>query len=591
LGLWRRLSILNNFEEGTLKIDCLRCLLWSIVCFTIAGCGVEANQLAGTRGTAKTDQVSVTTPEGTPAEPAYDVSQDPMLPPPPRPRGHLQLLPIGGYLHGTDLATSAAEIVAYDVDSRRLFVVNSEQRSIDILDIADPVNPTLFGRADMGEFGLPNSVAVRNGMIATCIASTSKSETGKVVFLSADGERLSVLDVGHEPDMLTFSPDGRWLLVANEGEPVADYSFDAEGSISQIDLAEGVASLTQAHVATLDFLEFNDQQESLDPSIRIFGKNASVAQDLEPEYITVSADSKTAWIVCQENNAIAIADLESKQVTRLVGLGFKDHSLKGNWLDASDKDGKIRIRPWPLKGIYQPDGITSYVVDGQTYLVTANEGDARDHSGFSEECRVADLKLDPAVFPNAAELQKKEHLGRLQVTNATGDRNGDGLFEEIHSYGARSFSIWNADAQLIYDSGDEFERFLADHNPEFFNSDHESHNFDDRSDNKGPEPEGVVVGEVADVLYAFILLERDSGVLVYDISNPAAPVFENYVNTRDCGSPPAAGSGGDLGPEGAVFIPENNSPNGQPLLVVSYEVSGTTRIFEISVPQTEPVGP
>ncbi|MEX1041941.1 MAG: choice-of-anchor I family protein [Pirellulaceae bacterium] len=548
-------------------------LLLAFSCLGWAGCGGEP----GSPGSAQVEPSQVLA-----LHPAHNVSQDPELPAAPQAAGRLRITPIGGYLHGKKFATSAAEIIAYDSATKRLFVVNGEKQQIDILEIADPATPKLVGTVDVGQHGDPTSIASHDGKLAACVTPPSRGETGKAVFFNAQGEVLKVLDVGHKPDMLTFSPNGRWLLVSNEGAPEPDYSFDPEGSISQIDLADGIESLKPSHVTTLDFRKFNDQRESLDSSIRIFGPGATVAQDLESEYIAVSPDSKTAWIVCQENNAVAIADLEKKEITRLVGLGFKDYSLEGNGFDASDKDDKTRIRPWPVKGMYQPDGTICFTAEGKNYLISANEGKHRGHSGFSEDCRVKDLKLDPAAFPNAKELQKKEHLGRLKTTTATGDANGDGLHEEIYSYGARSFTIWNADASLVFDSGDQFERILAELDPKYFNSDHESHALDNRSDNKGPEPEGVVVGEIDGRTYAFILLERMSGFLVYDISDPTAPVFDGYVQTRDYDRKPDVGSGGDLGPEGGVFIPGAKSPTGKPLLAVSYEVSGTTRIFEIT---------
>jgi hypothetical protein len=420
-------------------------------------------------------------------------------------------------------------------------------------------------------------------MIAATVASLSKRERGEVVFLDADGHQVAAVEVGHEPDMLTFSPDGRWLVVANEGEPEADYSFDPEGSISRIDVSEGIAGVNTDKVVTFGFETFNDRRAELDPSVRIFGPNASVAQDLEPEYIAIAPDSHTAWVACQENNCVALVDLTAPAVTRVVGLGFKDHSQPGNGLDASDEDGGIHIHPWPIRGQYQPDGIACWSAGDVTYVLTANDGKDRDYLGFSERTRGKDVELDPAAFPNADDLQKKKNLGRLRITNSLGDANGDGKFEELYSFGGRSFAIWTADMQQVFDSGDQFEQITAAHLPAHFNSDHEAHNFDDRSDDKGPEPEGVAIGRIGDAVYAFIGLERVGGVLVYDITDPKAPVFESYTNPRDVTADAAAGAGGDLGPEGVLFIAAEDSPNGRPLLVVSHEVSGTILVQEIVV--------
>jgi DNA-binding beta-propeller fold protein YncE len=218
--------------------------------------------------------------------------------------------------------------------------------------------------------------------------------------------------------MIVFTPDGKKVLVANEGEPNDDYTIDPEGSVSIIDLARGVTRIQQGDVVTADFKQFNNVK--LDPTIRIFGPKAKVAQDLEPEYITVSKDSQQAWATLQENNAVAHLDIGRASFTKLIGLGVKDHSLPGNELDASDRDGTINIVNWPIKAFYLPDAVASYEFSGKTYLITANEGDTRDYDGYSEEERVSSLALDPVKFPNAADLQQNAKLGRLTVTSANG---------------------------------------------------------------------------------------------------------------------------------------------------------------------------
>jgi hypothetical protein len=233
--------------------------------------------------------------------------------------------------------------------------------------------------------------------------------------------------------------------------------------------------------------------------------------------------------------------------------------------------------------MYQPDALASYEVDGQTFIVSANEGDARDYDGYSEEERVGDLPLDPVAFPDAATLQLDENLGRLNSTTATGDFDGDGDFDAIFAYGARSFSIWNAAGELVWDSGDALEQITAGAYPDDFNSTNdENMSFDNRSDDKGPEPEGVAIGQFNGQTYAFIGLERIGGIMVYNVSDPAAPQFVEYINSRDFAGDPAAGAAGDLGPEGLIVITAADSPIGEPLLVVGHEVSGSTAIFRIN---------
>jgi hypothetical protein len=213
--------------------------------------------------------------------------------------------------------------------------------------------------------------------------------------------------------------------------------------------------------------------------------------------------------------------------------------------------------------------------------VTANEGDARDYDGFSEETRVEDEVLDPAVFPDAATLQLEENLGRLKITN-TMDVNGSGEFTKLFSYGARSFSIWDACGNLVFDSGDEFEQITAAMLPDDFNSTNdENDSFDNRSDDKGPEPEGVVTARICGRTYAFIGLERVGGIMVYDVTNPFNPDFMQYINTRDFTGNPEEGTAGDLAPEGLLYIRKAFSPNNKHLLAVAFEVSGTIAIFEI----------
>ena len=260
--------------------------------------------------------------------------------------------------------------------------------------------------------------------------------------------------------------------------------------------------------------------------------NATVAQDLEPEYITTDGD--IAWVTLQENNAIAVINIRNGRVKKIFALGFKDHSKGKNRLDASDDDDVINIARWPVFGMYQPDALAVFRNGGKRYLITVNEGDARDYDGFAEEERVADLTLDPTTFPDAADLQDDAKLGRLTVTTALGDIDQDGDFDQLYVPGGRSFSIWNATTgALVFDSGAELEQLLRNLLPKDFNANHEENDsFDNRSDNKGPEPEGVTLGKVKGKLYAFVGLERIGGVLVLDLSDPANPEFVDYVNNR-----------------------------------------------------------
>jgi hypothetical protein len=898
--------------------------------------------------------------------------------------GALTLTPLGTYSTGI-FGGSAAEIVSYDAATHQAFVVNYAGATIDVLDLSDPTAPKRVQAIDITPYGAAaNSVDVFGGLLAVAVEANVKTDNGSVAFFTTAGEFIVAVEAGALPDMLTFTPDGSKVLVANEGEPNDDYTIDPEGSVTIVDLSNGVENLTQADVTQVSFAKFNDAE--LDPSIRIYGPNATVAQDLEPEYIAVSPDSTTAWVTLQENNALAIIDIAAGEALTLTSLGLKEwsrpqatvamyeftdlpvmgvteagqeillggfsglyfegfdeatghlqfithpdrgpnpdpvdvdgdgapdrpfalpdyqaqwirfelnptsgeifiteqvlltrpdgtpisglpnlagtpgmayadenpvdlfgnpleldpygadmegivraddgsywmvdeyrpaiyhfapdgvlinrfvpegsnasgvdvgvealpaifaqrranrgfeavaladgilyafiqspidnpdvrndaNSRRGNYirilafdtatsesvgqylyplvggavdkigdavalpdggmlvlerddafgpeaqkyifhidlstatnihgmaevrglelqsatglaragihpvektlyadlaalgyhmgdkpeglalideqtvavlndndfgisgtfstttglldaadsvtpivlgvitfhptgLDASDRDGGINIRPWPVFGMYQPDAIAAYEANGEVYLVTANEGDARDYPGYSEETRLGSLVLDLAVFPNAAELQQPENLGRLRTTTAGTDTNGDGLVDRILAFGARSFSIWTSAGQLLFDSGSQFEEIIAQQFPDDFNANGENGTFDDRSDDKGAEPEALALGEIDGSIYAFIGLERIGGIMVYNISDPLRPHFVTYVNNRDFGGDAAAGTAGDLAPEGIHFVAAADSPTGQPLLIVANELSGTTTVWEITV--------
>ncbi|MET0595852.1 MAG: choice-of-anchor I family protein [Polyangiaceae bacterium] len=483
-----------------------------------------------------------------------------------------------------------AEIAAYDPSSRRLFSVSAGTSQVNVLDIRNPSAPALVGV--IAPTGQPNSAAVSDGVVAVAVQGALKTDPGLVQFYNASTlALLSQVTVGSLPDMITFTPDGRYALVANEGEPSDDYTIDPEGSVSVISMYGGASRVTQASVTTIPF---DDSIRTINAaSVRVYGPNANRARDLEPEYIAVSDDSRTAWITLQENNAIAELDIRRRKFTRIAGLGFKNHMLAKNALDPSDKDGEggvgaIEFGNWPVLGMYQPDGIHAFQARGNTYFVTANEGDVREYTGYSELTRVKDLvaagKLDSAS-PAFAHTSDAE-LGRLRVTTATGDTDGDGDIDVLHAFGARSFSVWSSDIEQVFDSGDEMERRMAELEPTQFNSTNDANqSFDSRSDDKGPEPENVTTGKLWGRTYAFVGLERIGGVMVYDVSRPSSPEFVTYFNNRDFTPVIDAtnfAAAKDLGPEGLLFIAPEDSPDRTPLLVLSNEVSGTTTILRIS---------
>ncbi len=496
----------------------------------------------------------------------------------------VELSQLGRYVAPAEFDDGAAEITAYDPANFRVFVINSADATVDVLDITDPESPTLLDTIDASAFGAgANSVAVRDGMVAVAIENEDAQDNGVVAFYDADDfSALSQVTVGALPDMLTFTPDGTKVLVANEGEPNDDVTVNPEGSVSIIDVSGGASDLTNDDVTTATFTAFNageSMANSFASDIRQIFPGATRAEDVEPEYIAVSPDSSTAWVALQEHNALAVLNVNSGEFSSVLYLGEKDHSLEGNELDPSDEDGSYNLAAWPVFGLYQPDAIAAFEdKEGDTYIVTANEGDAVDYDGFSEEARVEDLTLDNTVFTDGS-LQDAGVLGRLKTTTTFGDTG----VSRIRSYGARSFSIWNDAGQRVFDSGSDFERITQEILGEDFNSTNdENDSGDDRSDDKGPEPEGVAIGEVGRRTFAFIGLERVGGIMVYDITVPAEAEFVEYINNRDFGASQAeleAGEGGDLGPEGLTFISADDSPTGDALLVVGNEITGTTTIY------------
>jgi hypothetical protein len=515
---------------------------------------------------------------------------------------------LGRYASGV-YKQSGAEIVAFDPASQRAFVVNAFSGKVDVLEMQDPTQPKWLFAIDVSDIGADaNSVAVKRGKVAIAVAARVKTDPGYVAFYDVQGQRQSVVQVGALPDAVTYTPDGSYLLVANEGEPSDDYFVDPEGSVSVIDVTGPVSALSQDHVRTADFRQFNGREDELRArGVRIFGPGSSAAQDFEPEWIEVTSDSQTAYVCLQENNAIARIDIPTATVTAVLPLGFKDWSAAGPWsgrgFDASDRDGGINLRHWPVFGMFQPDTIKLIEVDGVTYLLGANEGDAREWGNWTEEARVADLQLDPVAFPNATELQKPENLGRLVVTTRMGVANACDLsvreldaekacvYNALYAFGGRSMAIWRVHEdsfELVYDTGSQMEETIAQLYPHYFNADHQDQKtqLDKRSGSKGPEPEGMAVGVIDGRTYAFVGLERVGGIMVYDVTNPLETKFIQYINTRDFSigeDATADHTQADLGPEGLCFVPASDSPDaqGRPLLLVGNEVSGTTAVYVI----------
>ncbi|HMN99933.1 MAG TPA: choice-of-anchor I family protein [Miltoncostaeaceae bacterium] len=501
--------------------------------------------------------------------------------PPPRPIG---LTPVGTY--DTGLADGSGSVTAGEtaaLSKGRMYVTNSTGSTLDVVDVSDPAAPALLRRVPLP--GGPNSVDVHGDLVAVAVEASPKTDPGAVVFMNRAGDILATVPVGALPDMLTFTDDGRFVLVANEGEPSGynGQGVDPVGSVSIVSTTIG-----SPHVRTVGFADFNaggPRHSELPEGLRLNGPGASVAQDLEPEYIALDEDGRTATVTLQEASALARIDLDTARVTSIRALGWKDHSVPGNGLDASDQDGRVNIRSWPVRGWYMPDAIAAFRVSGQDLLITANEGDSRaDWPGFTDEGRLRGNSTNATLaIPghDSATLRDNANLGRLNISLTDGVDAG-GVRRAIYTFGGRSASIWTTSGRQMWDSGDAIERtIVADLGPlagTYFNVSNSDNTFDGRSDNKGPEPEGVAVGKVSGRTYAFVGLERQGGVVTFDVTRPDAPSLISWTNRRDYTS---AEPGPDSGPEVIHFVPRGDSPSNTPMVLVANEVSGTVTLYRV----------
>lgn len=532
----------------------------------------------------------------------------------PIPSGSVTLTALGTFDGG---GLGHAEIVAFDPTSDRMFVSNDEEVAVDIVSIADPTAPALVASFDVRPYGDGvNGVAAHAGLVAAAVevdptfdpeTGVATPRNGSVVFFRADGTFVADVEVGNLPDAVAFSPDGRTLVVSGEGEPIcaedvgggedADVTLaiDPAGTIGVIRIVDG------RPVETATVLDFDDFDTAVlrAAGVRIFFPGSTAAQDLEPEVAVVSSDSATAYVTLQEANALAVVDLAAPAITAVVPLGTKDFS--GLLMDPSDRDDGISLANWDVQSLYMPDAIDEYVVGGNRYLVTANEGDSRDFSCYSEEERMDGLDFDPAVLDQSTidAALDATLLGRLKTTTAMPTTSPA---DALYAWGGRSFTIWSSTGEVIWDSGSQFEEYIAANYPAYFNTQADDEaapgaemvasmadEVDSRSDDKGSEPEAVAVGSIGNRFYAFVGLERQGGIMVYDITSPTSPVFEDYVNLAldelDAGGPFTAPGTTDVSPEGALFIPAADSPNGRPLLLMANELSGTTTVYEVTGPE------
>ncbi len=503
---------------------------------------------------------------------------------------------------------AGAEIVAFDAETATMLVTNGARNRIDVISLATPSSPALQRAVDLSPYGAGvQSVATRKGIGVAVVTGATVLDPGTAVFFDiATGAVTATAPTGVLPDGVAWDEDGEIVVVANEGEPrcvtgpgrvpTKDplLAETPEGSVTVIEVDDRGRRVDARQVSFERFNSPAARASLLAKGVRVgTWPGSTVAQDLEPEYPVIDGDR--AYVTLQENNAIAVIDLDRARVLDILPLGTKDHSQLADMMDASDRDGAFRPTQWPVRGVFMPDAISHLEHRGKDYLVTANEGDARTYySGidneevdgqecFIDEARVRSLPggLDPASFggqANVDSLRDNTRLGRLKVMKTAPSVVGpNGKYTSIASYGGRSMSVWSSSGQLVWDSGRLFEQVVRAQDPDNWVDDGSiapwaTDPYDTRSDDKGVEPEAVTVGEHRDRHYAFVGLERAGGVVVLDVTDPRSPSFLQWVRVP-----------GQISPEGITFVPASKSPNKRPLVLVAHEISGTTAVFELRV--------
>ena len=428
-------------------------------------------------------------------------------------------------------------------------------------------------RVDGFTYGDMTSVAVSpdGGTLAVAIQAEEYTANGIAALFTcgSDGSLTlrGTVSVGVQPDMVTFTPDGKYILTADEGEPrmgyTAEGAVDPKGSVTVIDAADLSAR-------TVDFTAFDgaEARAALVEGGIVLKKDTAPSADLEPEYI--ACDNGTAYITCQEANAIAVLDIARGEFSGIYSVGFEDYSEVPIDLGSGDS-AYVPGTYENLKGIRMPDAVSLYQVNGTTCLITANEGDSRAWP-VDTETDVNEIKSKKS--PNGRSFEKK-------VTWFDAGQY-DGLESGVdYLFGGRSFSVLRVTEnglEEVYDSGSAFEAITAKELPAYFNCSNDNIDLEDRSGKKGPEPEGTAVGSVNGRTYAFLALERIGGVMLYDVTDPAKAEFVNYVNSREFD----AAIQGDVSPEGLCFISAAASRTGKPLLLAACEVSGTLAVYELT---------
>jgi hypothetical protein len=417
------------------------------------------------------------------------------------------------------------------------------------------------------------------------------------VVFDTNGKVLSSPDVlGVLPDSVSFAPNGTTALVAIEAQPVCakddpataakedtDYSkaSDPVGGVTVVDLSNPSAPVLR--FAGFDQFTVADMRAK---GIAVSAVVNNVSKDFEPEFVT-AVDNNFAYVTIQEANAIGKLNIQSASFESIT-RAFESRVARVA-RDTSDRDAGAGPRTYTnVVGASQPDAIAGFTVGAGQYFVTANEGDAREYTCLNDDLRASALKVDTKRFPDWKTLSGNAALGRAKVNPTIGDKDGDGDIDTIHLRGSNSMTMYR-NGIAIWDSADLLDQIQTQafgvaniNGSHSLSSDKSTMNYvgQDRSDDKGGEPEGVAVGMVGDRRIAILGLERMTALAIFDITAPGNPVFQEWLQMLPTKATPAK----DVkhwSPEGIVFVPANKSPSGKALIITSYELSGSLSIHQI----------
>ncbi|MGL4671377.1 choice-of-anchor I family protein, partial [Cetobacterium sp.] len=498
--------------------------------------------------------------------------------------GHFQGAPVG--------AGGPIDIVDYY--SNTLFVANgtntkTQKPSLDIVKIDALKNKQkifeLSKRIDIQKFIKTGEevsdltcikVSPNGKFLALSVALNPTTEKGYIVITNLDGEYISHYKVGALPDNLAITPDSLKVIIANEGEPGKGLKVDPEGSISILDLSNGLDKGIVTDVKIDSALIKGELKANLNEYILAAPHKPTYAQALEPEYVSIDKDGKFAYVTFQEDSAIGKLDISNKKFISIESMGTKDHSkIENSFAIGKNSPNLVTANVF---GMYQPDGIKVINQGGETYLITANEGDARDYGKniFVEDSHTIGKLLDEGKKIN---VSVTEDMKNLKISKFRG-LNEKGEYEKLYSFGARSFSIFKVKEngiELVFDSGNKLEEITQKYLPKYFNVSNTNLKTYSRNNSKGPEPEDVEIGIIDGKTYVFVGLERIGGVVSFDISNINQPEFAGFFSGRDY----SEDIKGDVGIEGLKFVAAEKSPIGKPLLISSNEISNSIAIYEI----------